>query len=275
MGDGPNGFQRRMEGHVQHDRLWGFVRFAALLVLLGMGLGGCSAVGYAKALAPTMFRMERVEANIYVDDTMPEEARKAFIATVAEARVRLTGVYGTVVSTPDILACSTQHCFESFGGGRQRALAFGDRMLLSPRGTTVPMVTHEWSHTELLARLGWFTKWIAGDLPAWFDEGLAVATSDEPLHSEEVWRAVEQRGLPRPALGELVSLTEWNRAVVRYGDAKAAMDDDPEHLMVIYPMAGHEVRQWLARAGRAGLLTLIDGIRNGERFDAAYRLAAG
>ena len=33
--------------------------------------------------------MERVEANIYVDDTMPEEARKAFIATVAEAEFHL------------------------------------------------------------------------------------------------------------------------------------------------------------------------------------------
>ncbi|UEM24879.1 hypothetical protein JL100_034645 (plasmid) [Skermanella mucosa] len=235
------------------------------------GLGGCSAVGYAKALNPELFGMERIAEGIYVDSSMSDEVRRALVTNVAEARSRIAEVYGAAVSTPDIVACSTQSCFESFGGGRQRALAFGDRMLLSPRGSTVHMVSHEWSHTELSARLGWLTRWVLGDLPSWFDEGLAVAVSGEPMHSEEVWRTVERRALPRPELTELMSNGDWSRAVVRYGDVQAAIEGNPDHPMVVYPMVGHEVRGWLARNGRAGLLALIERLRNGDRFDAAYR----
>ncbi len=153
--------------------------------------------------------MEQIAANIYVDSAMPDEARRGLVNNVAEAKSRIAEVYGVAISTPEIVACSTQTCFESFGGGRQRALTFGNQMLLSPRGLTVHIVSHEWSHTEMNARLGWLTRWVLGDLPSWFDEGLAVAVSGEPMHSEEVWQTVEQRGLPRPELTELISNGDW------------------------------------------------------------------
>jgi hypothetical protein len=256
---------------MRHDRLQRFLRLSSLLMLLIGGLSGCSAVGYVKALNPTLFGMEQIAANIYADSAMPDEARRGLVTNVVEAKDRIAEVYGVAVSTPEIVACSTQTCFESFGGGRQRALTFGNRVLLSPRGSTVHIVSHEWSHAELNARLGWLTRWVLGDLPSWFDEGLAVAVSGEPMHSEEVWQTVEQRALPRPELTELISNGDWSRAVVRYGDVQAAIEGNPDHPMVVYPMVGHEVRGWLAQNGRPGLLALIERLRNGDRFDAAYK----
>jgi hypothetical protein len=244
------------------------------------GLAGCSTIGHAKAFAPDLFGMEAVTPNLHVDADMTPEARLNLIASVTEAEARVAAVYGSVQSKPDIVACSTRKCFESFGGGRQRALAIGGTILLAPRGNTTSMIAHEWSHTELHARLGWIALWITGDLPAWFDEGLAVAVSGDPLHSEEVWRVVEQSQSPRPLLTNLVTLSDWNRAVVTYGDVAASMAAEnetgtPAPPMVVYPMVGHVVRGWLKDAGQAGLLALIAQVREGGAFGPAYRGLSG
>lgn len=231
-----------------------------VLILAGLLLTGCEGIGYARTTAPTLFGMEAV--------------RRDLTRAMADARGRLQAVYGTVRSKPTVLACATQACYERFGGGRQRALSFGGTVLLSPRGIGAPILAHEWSHAELAERLDLLTRWTA-KVPVWFDEGLAVAVSSEPTHSEEVWQRVEALGLPRPALADLATKSGWGRAVVEYGDAALSLTSSDARPMVVYPLAGHEVRCWLAQTGTGGLMTLIERLRGGEPFDTAYRLAAG
>ena len=142
-------------------------------------------------------------------------------------------------------------------------MSFGNyAVLLSPRGLTLPILTHELCHAELYARLGGVNGLTL--VPRWFDEGLAVMVSEEPTHAEAVWDGLEHRGIARPALGDLVGYGDWGRAVQAYGDGR------PEGPKIVYTTAGHEVRHWYSRAGADGLAKLITLLRADFPFDEAY-----
>lgn len=109
------------------------------------------------------------------------------------------------------------------------------------------------------------------DILRWFDEGLAVLVSNEPTHSEEIWQAVKADGIATPALNELESREKWLAAAKKYGDTAT----NKEQYKVVYATAGHEVRNWYRKAGKAGLTQLIEAIRQGRPFTQAYQEAQG
>lgn len=131
------------------------------------------------------------------------------------------------------------------------------------------MIAHEWSHAEFSTRVG--ENFAANEIPRWFDEGLAVLVSNEPTHSEEIWQALKDEGISTPALNELESREKWLAAVKKYGDAAT----NKEQYKVVDATAGHEVRCWYRKAGKAGLTQLIDEIRQGRPFTQAYQKAQG
>jgi hypothetical protein len=153
-----------------------------------------------------------------------------------------------------------------------RAKVYGDRILLSPRGLNWHFLAHEWSHHEIRTRLTFPAWW---RLPQWFDEGLAVAISEAPEHSEAHWRFLIASDVRRPTRAELLtyqSLRQWLDAVHRYGetanlDRKARNEAE---VRPVYTAAGHEVRPWLAGAGSQGLLDLIERLNDGEGFETVY-----
>src|SRR4051794_30789481 len=100
-----------------------------------------------KLLAPTRFGMESLAANVYVDRAMPAAQRAEILRLVAGAEQKLGDFYGGVTSNPRLVFCSTEESFRAFGGARQRGLTLGQyAAIFSPRGLTLPIVTHEWSH---------------------------------------------------------------------------------------------------------------------------------
>ena len=124
-------------------------------------------------------------------------------------------------------------------------------------------------HSRLSLRAWW-------SLPQWFDEGVAVAVSEAPEHSEDHWQFLVARNIARPTRNELLnyrSLRDWLNAVHRYGEVQnkeRKANGEPE-VRPVYTAAGHEVRPWLARVGSQGLLTLIERLNEGEDFLDAYR----
>jgi hypothetical protein len=172
--------------------------------------------------------------------------------------------YGPVQSAPTLFFCSTDERFRALGGGGQRGLTyFHAACVFPPHGTTTPIVTHEWSHAEMHRRVG---TWRMRQVPQWFDDGVAVTVSEEPTHAESIYEEALQTHTPIPALTELVSMRQWSRMAVRYGDPAL----NPHHLHVVYATAGHEVRPWLARVGPAGLNQLLTRVAAGEDFAACY-----
>lgn len=70
------------------------------------------------------------------------------------------------------------------------------------------------------------------------------------------------RGYPIPLLSELKTREQWRDAFTKF--------PNPEGPNVVYATAGHEVRAWLQRVGRQGMHGLIEAIKAGESFDAAF-----
>jgi hypothetical protein len=152
------------------------------------------------------------------------------------------------------------------------ARVFGQRILLSPRGLNWHFLAHEWSHAEMSTRLTLFA-WKR--MPQWFDEGLAVALSEAPEHSENHWQFLINANIPRPTRDELLtyqSLQQWLAGVHRFGDDKnfERVAQGQPTLSPVYAAAGHEVRPWLAQVGSHGLLHLIQLMNEGADFEAAY-----
>jgi len=237
------------------------VSIVAVLLLCS----ACSTMRGTKLWAPTWFDMEPIAPHVFVNKGMPPVQRQRVLELVAESEQRLSHYYGTVTSAPKLFFCSTEMCFKSFGGSTNRAKSFGDYgSLFSPRGISVPIMSHEWSHVELYSRIG--SVWVMWRVPSWFDEGLAVAVSEEPTHAESVCEETRNTGVPSPPLAELESLRQWLDAVEKYRN----LELNPKNLAVVYATAGCEVRPWLQRVGVSGLLSFIEQMRSNTEFLVAY-----
>jgi hypothetical protein len=243
----------------------------ALLLSL---IGGCSVFQGSKLLAPESFGFIKIAPNIYVEAGTDEAIQVKLREAMDKAESVMLASYGSVKSRPVIHACVSEGCLEKFGGKGTLAKVYGNRILLSPRGLNWHFIVHEWSHAEILSRLT-FTAWRR--MPQWFDEGVAVALSDAPEHSEQHWAFLVESGIARPSqeeLHKLKSLNQWLDAVRRYSDNKNAerrASGKPE-IHSLYAAAGHELRPWLAKAGSSGLLLFIECMNGGEEFEPAYQM---
>ena len=247
--------------------------FALLLSLIS--IGGCSILQGSKLLAPENAGFSKVASNLYVETSADEASRTMLRQAMAKAEDAIRTAYGSVNSRPIVHACISEGCYDSFGGRGSRAKVYHGRLiLLSPRGLNWHYIAHEWSHAELFSRLtiaAWWWK-----LQQWFDEGVAVAVSEAPENSESHWQFLIASNIPRPTRKELYtfkSLSQWDDAVGRYGEKKnreRKAKGEPE-IRPVYTAAGHELRPWLAKAGSAGLLQLIEQLNSGVELESAYQ----
>lgn len=209
-----------------------------------------------------------MSAVLWVEPGMSAATRAALRDDLLLARRRIEAYYGPLRSRPQVVACVTEARARAFGlrGARAHTVA-GRAILLGPRGLTAPILTHEWAHAELYARLGRHGLIGIAGVPRWFDEGLACAISEEPTHSEANWQEIQRHRLPTASLNEMVTPRQVLEVVARYGDTRP---DSSTNLHVVYTTAAHEVRGWLVRTGRGGVLRLVSAMNAGEPFGSAY-----
>lgn len=251
-----------------------YLKFITILLFPSL-LGGCSILQGGKLLAPESFGLIPVTPSIYVEAGADEATRIKLREAMGRAENAIRAAYGGVNSLPIVNACISEECDQSFGGrGGSVAKIYGNRMLLSPRGLNWHFLAHEWSHNEMRSRLTFSAWW---NLPAWFDEGVAVAVSEAPEHSESHWQFLVASNIPRPIPEELhtfKSLRQWLGAVHRYGEDKnieRKARGEPE-IRPVYSAAGHELRPWLAKAGSSGLRVFIERLNGGEEFESACQM---
>ncbi len=247
-----------------------YVRRAALLLVAGLStfLAGCQTLDNTKLLLPPGWTgLEELAPDVRVEATATAAQRVQAQQLLAVAQQQLARVMGGVSSHPTHVFCFSDTCYQRFGGGTSKAKAFADwRTLIGPAGLSTAYVAHEWWHAELYHRLGF---WAARKVPRWFDEGVAVWVSDDPLFGEAMYQRVLAQGITPPALKELETFADFNAAVGRYGDHLWA-SKPADSVTVVYPTAAHEVRRWLAMVGVTGLRTLVDGLARGEVFETLY-----
>ncbi len=222
-----------------------------VVLLLGLIAGGL-AVAYPAVAAtscPACYRLESLGDGLYAERGLTAVQKDQLIGLAAEAKGRVEAFYGGRTADPRLLACVTDGCYQRIGGGGEKGMAVLNRaVMLSPRGLDAVIASHEMSHVELHHRLD-------GEVPQWFDEGLAVVVSDDLRYLGPATAAERCRASPAPGETLPVTLTGWLDA--------ASADEQ------VYAKAACRVSRWLEDGGgRTGVLKLIDRLNSGEDFPA-------
>ncbi|MGH8791732.1 MAG: hypothetical protein ACRDXX_03695 [Stackebrandtia sp.] len=205
----------------------------------------------AAAACPGCYGMVDVGEGIYVDDQMTAQERRQAIDVVTEAKHQVGEFFDGRWSDPRVLVCGTPECYGRIGGGEERGVAVMNRaLMLSPKGVNTEIASHELSHVELSARLE------GAEVPQWFDEGLAVAVSDDPRWLKPVGEADRCRASADEPLPH--TLDDWLR--------EASADN------LLYAKAACEVVSWMdENGGRPAVGELVRRVASGEEFDQAYQ----
>ena len=215
----------------------------ALVGLIAVAVSGCGALHGARMAIPGLSGLDEVHPRLYVEPSMSPAQRQAVQREIELGRAAVEAFWGGITTAPYFVACVTTDCDVRFGSYGQRAAAYGDIAIrLSPRGMTASLIAHEWSHAELYRRSG----------------GL--------------WHARRIPHLPTPALATLVTVGDWGAAMRAFGETAG---DVPGNRHVVYTVAGHAVRTFLACAGPEGIVAILDAVRAGSAFDEAYAQVEG
>ena len=239
-------------------------KLLVLILLIMVSLSGCTELRRAKVLMPPSWvGMQKVSSHLYVENNMNKQTQKKIEDAIPKAKTYVADIYGDVTIEPIIYACQSEECKNNFGlEGKIRAVRLLGHLILTKKALNKEIISHEWSHEELYERIGGFWHWYR-EIPLWFDEGLASLTMQKySRYDEQAWNRMLKEKLPYPKKREMVTLEQWGEVNHTY----RANDS----INVPYATARQIVDKWYKKAGQKGILELLNGIRNGEKFEALY-----
>ncbi|MBO3739278.1 hypothetical protein [Actinoplanes flavus] len=220
--------------------------------VLGLSVAGVAVAAPAvtAVACPQCYGLTSLGDGVYAevgDDT----AGDAYRRMIEAANQRVAGFYGGRTSSPRVLICATTECYHRIGGGAEKGRALRTwALMLSPAGADETIAAHELAHTELRQRLGD----AIGQVPYWFNEGLAVLVSGDVRYL----RAEGEADRCRMPYDEAVRVVEESR------------DQATERT---YMQAACVVSRWAgARGGPAAVSGLIDDLRAGKSFPDLVRV---
>ena len=199
--------------------------------------------------------------NVFVESAVAKNLWPGIVNGIQVALEMDRKVYGTLqAAQPDVLVCQSGACADYFAGPRRRNVTLypntyagqyvAPRMtvvLTSPTWTQNPYVlAHEFSHVEVAARTG------GKHVPAWFDEGLATYIAGEPICTNVTGKGIDD-------LRKLDLETDW-----------AAYTGPEDVFFKTYCQARAEVAAWIGKRGNAGVVQLLDAVRQGQSFTGQY-----
>ncbi len=215
----------------------GMKRLSAFLFVLAAAFGAVLVVRAPAVLAwacPRCYGLDEVRDGLHVDPRMTLPERAALQSALSEGRRRVSAFFGPLEGDPTFLVCATADCDARLGGADARARAFGTFFVaLSASGRDATVIAHELAHIELHRRVG-FLRYVTGAVPVWFNEGLAVVASRDPVSLRVTGTRLACRVEPRDTLPE--GHADWSHATARPGDT-------------VYAEAGCAVLHWIERQG--------------------------
>jgi len=212
--------------------------------------------------------------EVYYSPDIPARHLPKLEKIIAHSQMRVDSFYNGRLARPKIIVCSNpqqyqRYCSSTEGAGCSLGTPWGQTfVILNVQGANVDVIAHEMSHTELLARLGWWK--VTNEIPQWFNEGLALMLDR---------RFVNQ---PDPARRYLDYMEEWlyytggGQTVLELADItsmKGFYNGSQQHVMLAYMSSGVEVSYWLTLAGKNGLSSFFTNIENGRTFENAMAQA--
>ena len=207
------------------------------------------------ASCPPCFGFQAIGGDIYVSRT-PAFSNSATAALVAQARVNVRDFFGRDAPQAPLLVCAIEDCYRRMEGqgGVSRAIAEGESLLVSPRGLNTVILTHELSHLAFRDQVGILAY---ANVPAWFDEGLAVYVSDDRRYLAPP--GVPDRCLKDKSYDLPVSRRAW----------LGVLTHDPGGA---YEAAACRVARWIGLdEPRAKVGRLIQRLHDEEDFSAVFK----
>ena len=199
--------------------------------------------------------------NLFIEPAVAKNLWPGIVTGIQTALEMDRKVYGTLQATqPDVLVCQSGACADYFAGPRRRNVTLypntyagqyvAPRMtvvLTSPTWTQNPYVlAHEFSHVEVAKRTN------GTHVPAWFDEGLATYVGGEPICTNVTGKGIDD-------LRKLDQEADW-----------VAYTGPEDVFFKTYCQARAEVAAWIGKRGNAGVLQLLDAVRQGQSFTGQY-----
>lgn len=210
-------------------------------------------------LCPSCFGYQHLAGRVYVEARLTRAERSQLTTDLAEARKRVAAMYGVVEADPVVIACGSDDCDRRLGGKGARGATYGWHVVrLAPRGRSATILAHELAHAELHQRVGWWGL-MTGAYPAWFDEGLAVLVSRD-TRTLDFTRASAPRC--RVVMSD-ADIAKLPRSMWQWSDQIARTRD-------LYERAACAVARWYQSAGRQGVMSLVEDLRNGREFEQAF-----
>lgn len=80
---------------------------------------------------PACFGMREVAPGLYAAAETPAAQREGLVRVTAAARQRVDGFCGGRRTSPTVVACPDEACYERIGGGGERGAAVLDRAVIS------------------------------------------------------------------------------------------------------------------------------------------------
>jgi hypothetical protein len=181
-----------------------------------------------------------------------EVDQQRYVQLSQHARARIESTFGAFESKPILVFFDQPDGFGPFRLNAYGSTQFiGSRacVFVGPKGQNVDVVAHELMHAEIHHRVGYLKRFM--QLPAWFDEGVAMQVDYRPQYS------LSPKDAPK---------TAYVRDLTTYS---TFFKGDDQALTRNYASAKHEVASWLSKIGSASLYSRLQRMRNGQSFAEA------
>jgi hypothetical protein len=190
------------------------------------------------------FDVQKISPRTYVQSS-DADGNAAHLRSIGVAQARVARYVGPLRSDPVWIICNSSECYSGITGNGFKASAFGSFLIVvSPRAHSVEFLAHELLHAELSSRL---SSSAIKQVPAWFNEGLAVLVSEDPRFTSRT--------------------QSWQRlnCIEEYDEFFSQIAKDYE---TAYSMALSCVAPWFGKAGEGGFSKIIDLLNSGaKRFE--------
>ncbi len=242
---------------------------AALIAITLCGITYASDPYQFNCYAVAGSSLDHISTDVYVDPQMSTTQRVQLLHAIHAARLRVAHFFGPLDDDPIIIAGSIPRVYRVYGSaagttGATTLTPFKDYTILGPNGFNVDVISHELTHSELKARMGWSTFNLGTTIPLWFDEGLGMLNDERPKYSETNYQRLTDHGKDAPHLDSIASRVGFYNATT---DQKIS----DQGVYINFMTAKHEVTRWYGVVGRPGLNKLIQDVKDGQSFNQSYK----
>lgn len=212
--------------------------------------------------------------GVFVSPAVKPDQQQLIQKVVSGAEMRVDSFYSGKESHPIFIICTSPEQYEKYcngteGEGCSVGTPWGETwIVLNLDGINIDVTSHELSHVELLARLGWWK--ITFDVPQWFNEGMALMLDRRFVND-------------RDPVGQYISYyDEW---LYYTGGAQIILElheisslrqffnGSQKQVMLAYMTSGMEVSYWMASMKKDGFSQFLKLSASGASFESAYGLA--